>query len=330
MTEPIRIAIAGAGGRIGYSLVFRIANGGLFGQEQPVALSLLELPDALPRLEACAMELHDCAFPLLADLRFGSDPLRMFAGADWAILAGGKPFRPDVRVRFDLLRDNAPIMIDHARAINQVAPTARVLVVVNPSNTNTLIAMSQAPNVPPNHWFAINHFLRMRAMAALAEKVGVPVTQITRLTVWGNNSETAYIDLGNTRIGNQPALDVISDADWIRNVFEPKVGNRGREIMKLSGTTPAASIAHAILTTIRAINTPTPFEHWFGAGVVSDGSYGVPRGLIFGFPLLTADGKSWSIAQGHYLDIHGQEHIAQNVAELEHEASVVSHLLAKT
>ena len=136
MTKPIRIAIAGAGGRIGYSLVFRIANGGLFGHEQPVALSLLELPDALPRLEACAMELHDCAFPLLADLRFGSDPLRMFEGADWVILAGGKPFRPEVRVRFDLLRDNAPIMIDHGRAINQAAPAARVLVVINPSNTN--------------------------------------------------------------------------------------------------------------------------------------------------------------------------------------------------
>ncbi len=221
MTEPIRIAISGAGGRIGYSLVFRIANGGLFGHEQPVALSLLELPDAMPRLEACAMELKDCAFPLLADLRIGSDPLRIFKGADWAILAGGKPFRPEVRFRFDLLRDNAPIMLDHARAINLVAPTARVLVVVNPSNTNCMIAKSQAPNVPADHWFALNHFLRMRATAALAEKVGVPVNQITRLTIWGNNSETAYIDLPNTRIGNKPALDVISDPNWVRNVFEP-------------------------------------------------------------------------------------------------------------
>jgi malate dehydrogenase len=170
----------------------------------------------------------------------------------------------------------------------------------------------------------------MRALAMIAEKAGVPVTQVTRLTVWGNNSETAFIDLHSARIDGRPALRVLRDPTWCQKTFEPTFKARYREIVGLTGTSPGGSAAHAILTTIRAITTMTPFEHWFGAGVLSDGSYGVPQGLVFGFPLFTSDGKSWTIAQGHYLEARGRERIAENVAELEHEAASVSHLLGRT
>jgi malate dehydrogenase len=255
--------------------------------------------------------------------------MRAFEGADWIILLGGKPFRPEFHNRIDLLRVNAPIMIGHARAINHVAPTARTLVVTSPCNTNCLVAMTHAQDVPREHWFSLNQALRLRAIAMIASKVGVPVTQITRLTVWGNNSETAFVDLRNARIGNQPALQVIGDEAWCKGTLEPAVAERALSTIKLIGGSPAGLAAQAILTTIRAITMPTPFERWFGAGVLSDGSYGVPRGLVFGFPLVTADGKSWSIPQGHYLNEYAKERIAQNVAELELEASSVSHLLGR-
>jgi malate dehydrogenase len=330
LNSPIRIAISGAAGRIGYALIFRIANGGLFGHDRPVAFSLLDLPAAAGRLEACALELTDCAFPLLAALHVGTDPVRAFRDADWVILLGGQPLRVKPAPRVDLLKENAPVMIGHARAINQAAPMARVLVVTSPCNTNCLVAMTHAQDVPKDHWFALNSHIRLRAVAMLAAKAGVPVTQVTRLTVWGNNSETAYVDLQNARVGNKPALQVISDPDWYRKVFEPTLSGHFHEAARVGGATPAGSAAQAIMMTIRAITTPTPFEHWLGAGVLSDGSYGVPRGLIFGFPLFTSDGKSWSIAQGHYLDAHAHERIAQNIAELEHEASAVAHLIGRT
>jgi len=327
-SRPIHVAISGAAGRVAYALLFRLANGGLFGREQPIALSLLDLPERLDLLEARAQELRDCAFPLLHDLRFGSDPVQMFREVDWVILLGGKPFSSGSQSRVDLLRQNAPIMIDHARAINRASPSARVLVVATPCNTNCLIVMSHAQDVPKEHWFALNQVIRSRAIAMVADKARVPVTQVTRLTVWGNNSENAYVDLQNARIGELPAVQVIGDPNWSHQVFDRALADQFREIVRWSGETPAGSTAHAILATIRAITTPTPFKHWFGAGVASDGSYyEVPRGLVFGFPLLTADGKTWTIPREHYLDAQARERIAQNVAELELEALAVSHLL---
>jgi malate dehydrogenase len=328
-SNTVRIALSGAAGRVAYALLFRIANGGLFGHDQPVALSLLDLPRAVPLLQACAMELRDCAFPLLTEVRIDTDPVRAFQGADWIILLGGESLRPQPSHRLDLLRQNAPIMIDHGRAINRAAPTGRILVVASPCNTNCLIAMSHAQDVPKEHWFALNQLVRMTATGMVAEKAGVSVNQVTRLTVWGNNSEAALVDLQNARIDNRPALEVLGDPSWVQKTFEPALNARFREIVGLTGTSPGGSAAHAILTTIRTITTMTPFEHWFGAGVRSDGSYGVPKGLVFGFPLVS-DGKSWSIAQGHYLDPRARERIAENVAELEHEAASVSHLLGRT
>jgi malate dehydrogenase len=325
--KPMRVAVAGAAGRVGYSLVFRIAAGGLFGPNQPVGLRLLELPEARPRLEACAMELKDCAYPLLTGIHIGTDSREVFEGADWIILLGGKPLSAELGNRLDLLRANAPSMVEQGRAINQAAPTARVLVVAQPCNTNCLIALSRARDVPAEHWFALNLLPWLRAVSMIAEKTGAPVSQISRVTVWGNNSKTAYVDIRNAMIGDKPALDVINDIDWVNRVMEPTVVARDREILKVRGTTPAGAVAHAILGTVRSITTPTPYQRWFAAGVVSNGSYDVPRGLVFGFPLVTADGQSWSIVEELYVDEFARERIAANVAELEHEASVVSHLL---
>ena len=302
MQIPKRVAISGAAGRVGYALMFRLAAGGMFGSEQPVSLSLLELPQSFPRLEAREMELRDCAFPLLTELRIGTDPRRMFEGADWVILLGGSTYRPEVRSGLDLLRDNGPVMVDHGRAINHSAPTTKVLVVTDPCNTNCLIAKSHAPDVPADHWFALNRLARMQATAMLAEKARVSVSQVSRVTVWGNSSETAYIDVSNAWIGEHHALEVINDRKWVREVLLPRLAERSRQAMKPGDSSPAGTVAQAILGTIRSILIPTPFERWFNASVVSDGSYGVPRGLIFGFPLITPDGRSWTIAQGHYLD----------------------------
>ena len=329
-SRQIHVAISGAAGRVAYALLFRIANGGLFGKEQPITLSLLDLPERVHVLEARVMELRECAFPLLHGLRLGSDPVQMFREADWIILLGGMRFGSGSQSPVDLLHQNAPIMIAHARAINRASPRARVLVVASPCNTNCLIAMSHAQDVPREHWFALNQIIRSRAIAMVAEKARVPVTQVTRLTVWGNNSENAYVDLQNARIGECPAVQVIGDPKWSHEVFDRALADQFREIVRRTGETPAGSTAHAILATIRAITTPTPFEHWFGAGVASDGTYyEVPRGLVFGFPLSTADGKTWTIPRGHYLDAQARERIAQNVAELEPEAMAVSHLMGE-
>lgn len=326
MTQPIRVAIAGAAGNVGYALIFRIAAGGLFGPDQAVDLRLMDLPHNMPSLEARQMELKDCGFPLLAKVRRDTDPRRAFEGADWVVLLAGKPYEASTS-RLDLLRENGPIFVEHGRAINDVAPTARVLVVANPCNTGCLIVKAHAPKVPAERIFALNRAARMRATALIAERVGVPVCDVTRVTVWGNFSETAYIDVRNAWIGNRPALEVIRDPDWVREVLEVTVVLRNRTIIQLSGRSPAGTAAQAILGTIRSITTPTPFERWFGAGVVSDGSYGVPRGLFFGFPLITRDGRTWSVHEGHYLDAYAQRRLAENVAELEHEATVAQPFL---
>ena len=326
MAEPIRIAISGAGGQIGYSLVFRIAAGGLFGADQPVALSLLEAPKSLPILEAVRMELSDCSFPLLADVRIGEDAREVFAGADWVVLLAGSPRRPDQQ-RSDLIRANGPIFVQHGRAISDAAPSARVLVVANPCNTNCLIARFHALNVPDEHWFALNRLDRMRATAMIAEKAGVPVARVTRVTAWGNHSESVYIDVRNAFIDNHPATEVITDREWTGAGLSAALAHRSLDIIRRRGASPAGTASQAILGTIRSITTPTTFEHRFGAAVISDGNYGVPRGLVFGFPLRTEDGRTWSIVQGLYHDEYAQARIRANVEELEHEAVLANEFL---
>lgn len=330
MNSPIRIAISGAGGQIGYALIFRIAAGGLFGPNQPVCLSLLDLPEVESRLRASQMELFDCGFPLLHEVRIGSDAAAAFEGADWLILLGSHLDPTHSTERLDLLRRNAPIYVEHGRAINAACPNARILVVANPCNTNCLIAKSHAPCVAEENWFALTRLDRMRATSMIAQKVGVPVNKVARLTPWGNHGGSIFVDVHNALIDDRPAEDVIDDPNWVRDVLEPTLAKRSVEFLRVRQLTPAGSASQAIIGTIRSITTPTPHGQWFGAAVSSDGSYGVPRGLIFGFPIHTDDGQHWSIVQGLYHKDYALERIHANVVELEHEEAAVIELLGRT
>lgn len=326
MNPPIRVAISGAAGRISYALVFRIAAGGMFGPEQPVSLSLFDVSETQARLEGIAMDLQDGAFPLLASTDVATEPQEAFASADWVILNSSAPMKSGMN-RADLLLLNAPVFQRDGRAINEACPSARILVVANPCNTNCLIAKSVARDVPDGHWFAMTRLDQNRARALLARRAGVSVDHVTRLTVWGNHSESIFPDFHNAFIGEQPASEVIKDDDWVQNVFEPAIAARSTNLFEHLGASPAGSAAQAIIASIRSIVTPTPVMQRFSAGVHSDGSYGVPRGLIFSFPLRTEDGKTWSIVENLYLDSRAQDRLAANVAELEYEASAVTEFL---
>lgn len=319
---PVRIAITGAAGRVGYGLVFQIASGALFGFRQSIVLSLLERPESLDLLHAMQMELQDCAFPLLQEVRLSDDPQEALADADWIVMLAGESLDLASSSRLDLVRANGPIYVEHGRAINLVAARSRILVVAEPCNTNCRIAMNYAPNVPPEHWFALNCVDRMRATAVIAEKARVPVSCVNRVTVWGNHSEKTYVDFHNAYIGSRPAREVIDDPDWARSVLEPAVAHRDAQIHRLSQASPSATAAEAILGTIRSITTPTPYGRRFGASVRSDGNYGIPHGLIFGFPLRTEDGRTWSVVDCLYLDEYANQRLAENVEELEREAVV--------
>src|SRR4051812_23095561 len=232
MTQPIRIAVTGAGGQIGYALIFRIASGGLFGPDQPVSLRLLEITPALPALGGTIMELEDCAFPLLADVKASDKAEVAFEGADWVVLVGGMP-RKDGMSRADLIRANGPIFTGQGKAINDAAgPDVRVLVVANPCNTNCLIARSHAPKVPAERWFAMTRLDQNRAASQLAKKAGVPVGEVTHVTIWGNHSDTQYPDYKNARIGGRPASEVIADPGWFTETYIPTVAKRGAAVIK--------------------------------------------------------------------------------------------------
>src|SRR3954471_5752579 len=295
MTTPIRVAVTGAGGQIGYALLFRLASGAVFGPDQPVALQLLEITPALPALGGTLMELEDCAFPLLTDMKASDKAEEAFAGADWVIFVGGMP-RKDGMSRADLIRANGPIFTAQGKAIHDAAgPDVRVLTVANPCNTNALIARSHAPKVPAERWFAMTRLDQNRAAAQLAKKAGLPVGRVTQMTIWGNHSDTQYPDYKNAKIGGRPAPEVIAESSWFTEEFVPTVAKRGGAVIKARGASSAASAANAALDSVRSAATPTPTDDWFSAGVVSDGSYGIPAGLIYSFPLRSADGQSWSI-----------------------------------
>lgn len=319
---PVRIAITGAAGRTGHTLAFQLASGTLFGGHQAVSLSLLDRPEAMDLLRAMQMELQDCAFPLLDETSISSDPYEALAGADWVVMLASHALDLTHCGRLDLVRANGPIYAEHGRAINKVAASARILVVAEPCNTNCRVAMNYCLNVPPEHWFALNGVAGRRACGLIAAKARVPVSQVNRVTIWGNNSDKLYVDFHNAFIGNRPAREVITDPAWPQRVLEPKVAHRDSEIYTLSRTSPWATAAQAIMGTIRAIATPTPYGRRFSAAVRSDGSYGVPYGLIFGFPLRTEDGRTWQIVDTLYLDDHANRRLAENVEELQREAVV--------
>lgn len=328
MTTPIRVAVTGAGGQIGYALIFRLASGSVFGPNQAVSLSLLEITPALPSLRGTMMELEDCAFPLLADVRASDKAEEAFSDADWVILVGGLP-RKEGMSRADLIRANGPIFTGQGRAIDEAAePNVRVLTVANPCNTNCLIARSHAPKVPADRWFAMTRLDQNRAASQLAQKAGVPVSQVTRMTIWGNHSDTQYPDYKNAMIAGKPATEAIADPSWWTETFIPGVAKRGSAVIKARGASSAASAANAALESVRSLVTPTPPGDWFSAGVVSDGSaYEIPAGIVYSFPLQTRDGKTWSIVRDLPIDADARARLDASARELISERDAVKDLL---
>ena len=328
-SRPLRVAVTGAAGQIGYALVFRIASGQLFGSEQPVVLQLLEVPVEKPMqaLRGVAMELEDCAFPLLQGVVVTSDPKEAFREANWCLLVGAKPRGPGME-RNDLIRENGPIFTGQGRAINDgAASDVRVVVVGNPCNTNCLIAMHAAPDVPPERFTAMTRLDQNRAQAQLAMQAKVPVTEVENTLIWGNHSSTQVPDTLHTTIGGKPADEVIADQAWLRGAFFTAVQQRGAAIIQARGTSSAASAANALIDHVRDLVRPTPRGEWRSVCVKSDGSYGVPEGLISSFPV-RADGKGgWEIVQGLELDEFLRTKIAATVAELQQEKTIVSDLL---
>ncbi|CAN5659209.1 malate dehydrogenase [soil metagenome] len=328
MSQPIRVAVTGAGGQIGYALIFRMASGAVFGPDQPVSLGLLEITPALPSLQGTLMELEDCAFPLLHDVKATDKAEEAFEGADWVVLVGGLP-RKEGMSRADLIRANGPIFTGQGKAINAAAgPSVRVLVVANPCNTNALIAKSHAPDVPADRWYAMTRLDQNRAAAQLAIKAEVPVGQISRMTIWGNHSDTQYPDYKNALIGGRPATDVITDDSWFQETFIPTVAKRGSAVTKARGASSAASAANAAIDSLRSASFPSADEDWASAGVFSNGnSYDIPSGLIYSFPLRTMAGKTWHIVPDLRLDDDARARLDASAAELQSERDAVKDLL---
>ena len=328
MASPIKVAVTGAAGQIGYSLVFRIASGEMFGKEQPVSLHLIEIPPALNALDGVVMELHDCAFPLLHSIVATADIDEGFRDINWALLVGSVPRKAGME-RKDLLGINGKIFIGQGQAIQKnAASDVRVLVIGNPCNTNCLIAMNNAKDVPRDRWFAMTRLDENRARAQLAHKAGVEITRVTNMTIWGNHSATQYPDFYNARIDGRSAAEVIGDENWLKNEFIATVQQRGAAIIKARGLSSAASAANAIIGSVRSLTTDTPGDDWHSVCVCSDGSYNVEEGLISSFPIRTRGGKS-EIVPSVPINDFSREKIDKSVAELKEEKSLVGDLLGK-
>lgn len=326
MSKPIRVAVTGAAGQIGYSLLFRIASGAMFGPDQKVALNLIEIEPGMKALEGVVMELDDCAFPLLTDIRATSDLNVGFTDVNWALLVGSVPRKQGME-RKDLLSINGKIFTGQGKAIAaNGASDVRTLVVGNPCNTNCLIAMNSGADVPQDRWFAMTRLDENRAKSQLAAKAGVHVSEVTRATIWGNHSATQYPDFYNALIGGKPAPEVISDEAWLQGAFIETVQKRGAAIIEARGSSSAASAANAIVDTVRSLTTPTPEGDWTSVGVVSDGSYGIEKGLIVSVPLRVVDG-AWERVQDVPINDFSRGKIDATVQELREERDAVSDLL---
>jgi malate dehydrogenase len=321
---PVKVTVTGAAGQIGYALLFRIASGHLLGAGVPVRLSLLEIPQAVKAAEGTAMELEDCAFPLLKGIDITDDPNVAFDGTHVALLVGARP-RTAGMERGDLLEANGGIFGPQGRAINDHADDdIRVLVVGNPANTNALIAQQHAPDVPAERFTAMTRLDHNRALSQLAAKLQVPVTEIKKMTIWGNHSATQYPDLFHTEVGGKIAAELVDDA-WLRDTFIPTVAKRGAAIIEARGASSAASAANAAIDHVHSWVNGTPEGDWTSAAIPSDGSYGVPEGLISSFPVVARDG-GWEIVQGLEIDSFSRERIDASVRELEEERDTVRSL----
>ena len=324
MKPPVRVAVTGAAGQIGYSLVFRIAAGDLLGHDQPLILNLLEITPALPALNGVVMELQDCASPLLADIVTTDDADTAFDGVNYALLVGSRP-RTKGMERKELLEANGAIFTTQGKALAaRAADDIRVLVVGNPANTNCLIAMNNAKSIAPERFTAMTRLDHNRARAQLAAKVGRPVASVTRMTIWGNHSATQYPDVFHAEVDGKPAAELV-DAAWIEKEFIPTVQQRGAAIIEARGASSAASAANAALDHVRDWALGSPAGDWVSMSVPSDGSYGVPEGLISGFPCTTNDG-AWSIVPGLDIDDFSRSRIDASVSELGEERDAVAEL----
>ncbi len=325
MKSPIRVAVTGAAGQIGYSLLFRIASGSMFGPDQPVILHLIEIEPALPALGGVVMELQDCAFPLLKGIVPTASLEEGFKGVNWALLVGSVPRKAGME-RKDLLGINGKIFTGQGQAIaRHAAADVRILVVGNPCNTNCLIAMNNARAVPADRWFAMTMLDQNRAATQLALRAGADITAVSHLAIWGNHSSTMYPDFDNARIGGRPATEVIADTAWFKDVFLPTIQQRGAAIIKARGVSSAASAANAVVDTVRALTTPTRPGEWFSVAVCGDGAYGIEKGLIFSYPI-RSDGSRWQIVPGVPLNDFSRSRIAATENELKEEKSLVSEL----
>lgn len=323
--KSVKVAVTGAAGQIGYSLLFRLASGEVFGPDTKVSLHLLEITPALPALEGVVMELDDCAFPLLENVVVTDSAEIAFEGVNWALLVGSKP-RGAGMERGDLIRENGPIFVGQGRALNKAASDARVLVVGNPANTNCLIAMNNS-DLPNERFSALTRLDQNRAYAQLAQKAGVPVNAVSNVTIWGNHSATQYPDAENAKINGQPAMEVITDHAWLREEFIATVQKRGAAIIAARGKSSAASAANAALDHVMSFEAKTPDGRWFSAAVPSDGSYGIEKGLIFSFPVASDGTGGYSIIQGLGWSEFAKEKVMITEQELIEEKAVVVDLL---
>ncbi|MEK0449993.1 MAG: hypothetical protein RL088_2261 [Verrucomicrobiota bacterium] len=331
MKNPIRVAVTGAAGQIGYSLLFRIASGAMFGPDQPVILHLVEIPDEKVQaaLGGVVMELDDCAFPLLKGVVPTGDLAEGFKGVNWALLVGSVPRKQGME-RKDLLGINGKIFTGQGQAIEKnAAQDVRVLVVGNPCNTNCLIAMNNAKGVPADRWFAMTRLDENRAKSQLAKKAGVDVTSVSNLAIWGNHSATMYPDFANAKIDKKPVTDVIKDEAWLQGEFISTVQQRGAAIIKARGLSSAASAANAVVDTVASLTKRTTWGDWHSVAVCSNGEYGIEKGLITSFPIRTVSETKWEIVPDVELSAFSRTKIEGTINELKEERAMVSDLLPK-
>ncbi|BAX93887.1 malate dehydrogenase [Mycobacterium shigaense] len=323
--SPLKVAVTGAAGQIGYSLLFRLASGSLLGPDRPIELRLLEIEPALKALEGVVMELDDCAFPLLSGVEIGADANKIFDGVNLALLVGARPRGPGME-RSDLLEANGAIFTAQGKALNSVAADdIRIGVTGNPANTNALIALSNAPDIPKERFSALTRLDHNRAISQLAKKTGVAVTDVKKVTIWGNHSATQYPDIFHAEVGGKNAAEVVNDQNWIENDFIPTVAKRGAAIIDARGASSAASAASATVDAARSWLLGSPDGDWVSMAVYSDGSYGVPEGIVSSFPVTTKDGN-WSIVQGLDIDEFSRGRIDKTTAELVDERAAVTEL----
>ncbi len=327
MSDLINVAVTGAAGQIGYTLLFCIGSGKMFGPDTRIALRLLEIPPAMKALEGTMMELEDCAYPLLDSMMGTTDPKEAFDGVNWALLVGSRP-RGKGMERGDLIRANGPIFVEQGRALNErAAADIRAVIVGNPANTNALIAASNAPDIPKARFSAMTRLDQNRAYAQLANKAGVPVTDVSNVTIWGNHSATQYPDAENAKVKNRPAYEVIDDHDWLRNDFITTVQKRGAQVISIRGSSSAGSAGNAIADHVQSFRNKTPDGNWFSAAVSSDGSYGVDEGLMSSFPLVSDGQGGYEIVPGLTLSNWAWAKLEATVDELRQERAVVQDLL---